>query len=142
MMDGAGHMKLQRHSTATRRTALALVLLLAAGGASAEKLVMPSGMGGVPDIGAIPCAVYNDMIRIGPLGTRHSLITWAAGYLHAITGKPLQELVNAADGAGGPGWTYDRLGDEFTDFCKANPDAVTRDAVSSVAGKLGVENPS
>ncbi|MEZ5562830.1 MAG: hypothetical protein R3F27_07750 [Gammaproteobacteria bacterium] len=113
----------------------ALALLLAAGSASAEKLVMPRGMGGVPDIGAIPCEVYNDMMRIGPLGTRHSLITWSAGYLNAVTGKSLQEVVNAADRTG-PAWTYDRLGDELTAFCKANPKALTRDAVLSVARAL------
>jgi hypothetical protein len=113
----------------------ALALLLAAGGASAEKLVMPKGMGGVPDIGAIPCEVYSEMVRIAPLGSRHSLITWSAGYLQAVTGKPLQEVVNAADRTGPP-WTYDRLGDEFTAFCKANPKALTRDAVISVARSL------
>lgn len=113
----------------------ALALLLAAGGASAEKLVMPLGMGGVPDIGAIPCEVYNNMMRIGPLGTRHSLITWSAGYLQAVTGKPLQEVVNAADRTG-PAWTYDRLGDELTAFCKANPKALTRDAAADLGQRL------
>jgi hypothetical protein len=119
-----------------RHTLAALVLLLAAGGASAEKLLMPKGMGGVPDIGAIPCKVYSEMVRISPLGSRHSLITWSAGYLQAVTGKPLQEIVNAADRTGSP-WTYNRLGDELTDFCKANPEAVTRDAVLSIARALG-----
>jgi hypothetical protein len=114
----------------------ALALLLAAGTASAEKLVMPDGMGGVPDIGAIPCKVFTDMIRVAPLGTRHSLITWSAGYLQAVTGKPLQEVVNAADRAGPP-WTYDRLGNELAAWCKGNPDAVTRDAVAGLAGQLG-----
>jgi hypothetical protein len=118
-----------------RRVLPALALLIAAGGASAEKLVMPSGMGGVPDIGAIPCEVYSEMVRIAPLGTRHSLITWAAGYLQASTGKPLQEVVNAADRTG-PAWTYQRLGDDLTAFCKANPKAITRDAVTALATKL------
>jgi hypothetical protein len=119
-----------------RHTLAALVLLLAAGGASAEKLLMPKGMGGVPDIGAIPCKVYSEMVRISPLGSRHSLITWSAGYLQAVTGKPLQEIVNAADRTGPP-WTYNRLGDELTAFCKANPEALTRDAVLSIARALG-----
>lgn len=118
-----------------RQTLPALALLLAASGASAEKLVMPSGMGGVPDIGAIPCEVYNEMVRIAALGSRHSLITWSAGYLQAVTGKPLQEVVNAADRTGPP-WTYNRLGDELTAFCKANPESLTRDAVLSLAGSL------
>jgi len=125
----------------TRRQALpVLALLLAAGSASAEKLIMPPGMGGVPDIGAIPCAVYNDMMRIGPLGTRHSLITWSAGYLLAVTGKPLQEAVNAADRTGPP-WTYARLGDELTGYCADNPEAMTRDAVKEVAARLKSTTP-
>mgnify|MGYP003462191156 CR=1 FL=1 len=101
-----------------RRHALpAFALLLSAGGASAEKLV------------------YSEMVRIAPLGSRHSLITWSAGYLQAVTGKPLQEVVNAADRTG-PAWTYARLGDELTAFCKSNPKALTRDAVLSVARAL------
>lgn len=127
-------MKLQ-YVSLVRRGLPAFVLLIAASGASAEKLVMPKGMGGVPDIGAIPCEVYSEMVRIAPLGSRHSLITWSAGYLQAVTGKPLQEVVNAADRTG-PAWTYQRLGDELTDFCKANPKAMTRDAVLGVARAL------
>jgi hypothetical protein len=119
-----------------KHTLPALALLLASSGALAEKLVMPAGMGGVPDIGAIPCEVYNNMMRVAPVGTRHSLITWSAGYLQAITGKPLQEVVNAADRTGPP-WTYDRLGDSLTNFCSANPKLGTRDAVASVAKALG-----
>jgi hypothetical protein len=135
MMDGSGCMALRRNSPAARRILPALALLLAAGGASAEKLVMPQGMGGVPDIGAVPCKVFTDMLRVAPLGTRHSLITWSAGYLQAVTGKPLQVVVNAADRTGPP-WTYDRLGNELAAWCKGNPDAVTRDAVLSVARSL------
>jgi hypothetical protein len=121
-----------------RRALPLLSLLLAAGSASAEKLVMPKGMGGVPDIGAIPCEVYSEMVRVAPLGSRHSLITWSAGYLQAVADKPLQEVVNAADRTG-PAWTYERLGDELTAFCKANPKAPTRDAVRSVARALKVQ---
>ncbi|MBN8279312.1 MAG: hypothetical protein J0M16_01755 [Gammaproteobacteria bacterium] len=123
-----------------RRALPALALLLAAGGASAEKLVMPNGMGGVPDIGSIPCSLFIDMIRVAPLGTRHSLITWSAGYLESVTGKPLQETVNAADRTG-PAWTYQRLGDELEGFCRATPTAMTRDSVLALAGKLGVNRP-
>jgi len=129
-------MKVKRNSPAPRHTLPAIVLLLASGGAAAEKLVMPAGMGGVPDIGAIPCEVFNNMTRIANPGTRHSLITWAAGYLQAITGKSLQEVVDAADGAGQP-WTYARLGDSLAAFCAANPTSGTRDAVASVAKSLG-----
>lgn len=119
-----------------RRPALAaLVLLFAASGASAEPLVMPRGMGGVPDIGAIPCEVFSEMVRISPLGSRHSLITWSAGYLQGVTGKPLQDVLNAADRTDPP-WTYQRVGDELTAFCKANPKVTTRDAVAALAAKL------
>lgn len=128
-------MELKRSSPAAWRALPALALVLASGGASAEKLVMPPGMGGVPDIGAIPCKVFTDMTRVAPLGARHSLITWSAGYLQAVTGKPLQVVVNAADRTGPP-WTYDRLGNELAAWCKENPDAVTRDAVLSVARSL------
>ena len=127
-----------RHAT---RTLAAVLLVSAAGAASAEKLVMPAGMGGVPDIGAIPCKVFNEMTVIGGPGTRHSLITWAAGYLQAVTGKPLQDVVNAADRSGPAAWTYPRLGDELAAFCKAQPESLTRDAVLNLAGKLGASTP-
>jgi hypothetical protein len=120
-----------------RRALHALVLLLAAGPASAGKLTLPPGMGGVPDIGAIPCSVLTDMMRIGPLGTRHSLLTWTAGYLKALSGKSLQELTDAASVAG-RSWTYAQLGDDLVGYCAANPTAVTADAATSLAGKLGV----
>jgi hypothetical protein len=124
-------------SRAGRRALPAIVLLLATGSASAGKLVLPPGMGGVPDVGAIPCAVLSDMMRIGPLGTRHSLLTWTAGYLKALSGQSLQELVDAAS-ANGRSWTYVQLGDDLVAYCAANPKAVTADAAANLAGKLGV----
>jgi hypothetical protein len=122
---------------AGRRASLALVLLLAGGNAPAGTLVLPPGMGGVPDIGAIPCSVLTKMMVVGPLGTRHSLLTWTAGYLKALSGRSLQELVDAAGTAGRP-WTYEQLGDDLVAYCAANPKAVTAEAASSLAGKLGV----
>lgn len=124
-----------------RLTLPALVLLLTAGGASADKLTMPEGMGGVPDIGAIPCSVFSAMMERGPLGTRHSLITWTAGYLKAASGKTLQNLADAA-GAGGAPWTYQKIGDELEAFCTASPTAMTADAAASVAAKLGTTGPA
>jgi hypothetical protein len=115
---------------------LGTLLALTAGGAAAGKLVMPKGMGGVPDIGAIPCSVFNEMIVVAPLGTRHSLLTWSAGYLQAVTGKSLQDVADAADAAGGP-WTYDRLAGELAAFCAANPKSATRDAAADLSRKLG-----
>jgi hypothetical protein len=120
-----------------RRAALGgVVLMLTAGSASADRLVMPKGMGGVPDIGAIPCSVLNEMSVVAPLGTRHSLLTWSAGYLQALTGKSLQEVADAA-GAGSGAWTYDRLTGELAAYCKDNPKAVTREAAANLARKLG-----
>lgn len=125
-----------RTTSVTRRVLPGLFLLLAAGLASAEKLAMPRGMGGVPDIGAIPCSVINEMMVVAPLGTRHSLVTWSAGYLNALTGKTLQEVTDSA-GATGGAWTYARLADDLVAYCTANPKAVTRDAVVKLAKDLG-----
>lgn len=116
---------------------LGACLLLAAGSAAAEKLVMPKGMGGVPDIGAIPCEIFNQMMVVGPLGTRHSLLTWTAGYVQAFTGRSLQDVADAADVRNGP-WTYDRLADELVAYCKANPQAAARQAAVNLARTLGV----
>lgn len=115
----------------------ALMLLLGCSSAMAEKLVMPKGMGGVPDIGAIPCSVFNEMSVVAPLGTRHSLLTWSAGYLQALTGRSLQQLSDTAGPADQP-WTYDRLAAELAAYCEANPQAVTRDAAAALARALGV----
>lgn len=106
-------------------TALLLALQHNALGA---KLRVPAGMGGVADIGAIPCSVFNEMLVIGPKGTRLSLLTWANGFLYAKHGKTLDELADAA-AAEGEVWEFDRLTDHLVDFCAANPEAVTRDAV-------------
>lgn len=119
-------------------TVLATVLTMAASAAMADKLKMPVGMGGVPDIGAIPCSVLNEMIKIGPLGTRHSLLTWSAGYLQALSGKSLQTLVDEAGKAGGGAWTYDRIAADLAGYCVANPKAVTHEAAANLARELGV----
>ena len=104
-------------------------------GAIAAKLKLPQGMGGVPDIGAIPCGVFNRMLVIGPLGTRQSLLTWAGGYYYAQNGKTIDEMVTIAEKAGEP-WDFDRLTDHFADYCENNPEAITREAVISLGGLL------
>lgn len=126
----------------TKRAALlaapvAAGLLLAAAGASAGRLKMPEGMGGVPDIGAIPCSVFNQMLVVGPRGTRHSLLTWAAGYFQATTGKTLDQLVTAAE-AGGQSWDWERLSGHFVSYCAANPKALTSDAVKDLGRQLAI----
>jgi len=123
------------------RALLGSVLLMAAGSAVADRLTMPRGMGGVPDIGAIPCSVFNQMLVVAPFGTRHSLVTWSAGYVQARSGKSLQEAVTAAGGTSG-GWTYDRIAGDLEAFCAANPGAVTGDAAASVAKALQVAQKS
>jgi hypothetical protein len=121
---------------AAGRAALAATLALACGSAAAEKLVMPAGMGGVPDIGHIPCVVFNEMMVVAPLGTQHSLLTWAAGYLKGATGKSLQELADAVPPAGEP-WTYERMAGGLVAFCASNPQATTDAAAADLARALG-----
>ncbi|MBM4195590.1 MAG: hypothetical protein FJ197_00630 [Gammaproteobacteria bacterium] len=113
------------------------MLALGATNAAAELLPLPDGMGGVSDIGAIQCSVYSNMIRIGPLGSRLSLLTWAAGYYAATSGKTLHALATAPGQPGGP-WDFDRLTTHLVDYCAANPQAVTADAVRDLAANLGV----
>ncbi len=100
----------------------------------AEKIALPPGMGGVPDIGAIPCRVFTEMLVIGPLGTRHSLLTWANGYFYARNEKNLDELIAAA--AAGDDWDFTRLTEHFVEYCAANPEAMTREAVVSLGAEL------
>lgn len=116
------------------RAILVMGLALFAGAASADRLRMPEGMGGVPDIGAIPCSLLTEMIERAPLGTRHSLLTWAAGYLNGATGLTLQQ---AADQAPGGAWNYDRLARALGDYCAGNPDQSTREAVVKLARDIG-----
>lgn len=112
----------------------ALALSASVTPALADRLRMPEGMGGVPDIGAIPCSLLNEMVQRAPLGTRHSLLTWAAGYLTAHTGLTLQQVVDQAPGGA---WNYDSLATTLGDYCAGNPDRATRDAVLNLASQLG-----
>jgi hypothetical protein len=114
---------------------IAIATLLISESAVAAKLKLPQGMGGVPDIGAIPCSVFSEMLVVGPLGTRHSLLTWANGYWYAQTGKATDELLAIAE-AGGDSWDFERLTDHLVAYCAANPEAVTRDAVTSLGAEL------
>jgi len=114
---------------------IAMVSMLSTGVALAERLELPKGMGGVADIGTVPCEVFNQMLVIGPLGTRLSLLTWADGYYYARTEKTMDELVAAAKQSG-DSWDFERLTDHFTEFCAENPEAITRDAVVSLGNEL------
>ncbi len=112
--------------------ALATSLLLVCNTASAEKLKLPLGMGGVPDIGAIPCEVFSKMIVPGPLGTKRSLLTWGEGYFYAKTGKTIDEIIEAADQS----WDFDSLTAHLVNFCAAHPDAQTSAAVIDLGEHL------
>ncbi|WKZ11644.1 MAG: hypothetical protein QY320_11215 [Gammaproteobacteria bacterium] len=119
------------------RVALIIGLLFGSAGVPAANVKLPAGMGGVPDIGAIPCRVFSQMIVVGPLGTRLSLLTWAAGYFAATSGKTLDEVVTAAAEAGGGEWTFDRLTAHLVDYCAAKPEAATAAAVRDLGTTLG-----
>ena len=103
--------------------------------ASAEKLMLPAGMGGVPDIGVISCDVFNQMIVPGPLGTKRLLLTWAEGYFYAKSGKTIDELIETAEDAG-HSWDFDSLTGHFVDFCAADPEALTSAAVVDLGEQL------
>jgi len=111
------------------------VILCLCQAAAADRIELPDGMGGVPNIGAIPCEVYSKMLVYGPQGTRLSLLTWAEGYFFAKTGRTLSEIIadvpDAADANDFFGVT-----DRFVEYCAANPEAMTSDAVTALAGQL------
>lgn len=121
-------------------SALFATICLTAESVLASKLKLPSGMGGVPDIGAIPCEVFNNMLVIGPLGTRRSLLTWAEGYYFAQSGKTIDELLEGAEKAGNL-WDFNSLTDHLVEFCAANPDAVTSSAVIDLGEQLLGDTP-
>lgn len=130
------YIKTIRHCALPRLAGAACLMLLIAGNAPARELTLPSGMGGVPDIGAIPCHVFAEMLVVGPQGTRLSLLTWTGGYLYATTGQSMEQLVSAANRAGG-NWGFASITDHFVSYCEANPEAVTRAAAEDLAGQLG-----
>ena len=101
----------------------------------AEKLKLPAGMGGVPDIGAIPCEVFNNMMVIGPLGTKRLLLTWAEGYYFAKSGKTMDEIIESAAQAGQT-WDFDNLTGHLVDYCAADPEALTSAAVVDLGEQL------
>ncbi len=114
-----------------------LLLGIAAPHAMADRVRLPEGMGGVSDIGAIPCTVFSQMTVVGPLGTRLSLLTWAAGYFAATSGQTLDDVAAAAGKAGSP-WDFERLTTHLVDYCAAHPEARTAAAVKDLATTLGV----
>jgi len=120
----------------TKTIAAALAgLALSTVHAVAAPLKLPQGMGGVPDIGAIPCEVFSNMLVVGSKGTRLSLLTWAEGYYFAKSGKSLDEILVAETNAA-ENYDFQSLTDHFVAYCAANPEAVTREAVVSLGDEL------
>jgi len=111
-----------------------LVVFMITGAASAEnttsRVKIHPGMGGVSDIGATDCALFNEMHYNGPTGMEHHVLTWVQGYVHAKTGANIDTLLEPLPDGGG--WDFDSLTGVFVDYCKANPDAKVSEAAISL----------
>ena len=75
------------------------------------------------------------MLVYGPQGTRLSLLTWAEGYYFAKTGRTLSEILADAPNAD-DAFDFYEVTDRFVDYCAANPEAITSEAVAALAGQL------
>lgn len=138
-----GTTSMKRHKTNhAGRTIAVLGLLLAAAwpAAAADKLSLRPGMGGVPDIGALECATFNEIHPWGPIGFRQSLLTWAGGYMHGQSGQTLDEILAVAPPAPRP-WTFDTLTDHMVDYCRRNPGAGVAQAVNDLWLRLKPQAP-
>jgi len=114
-------------------TAVALMLTHSA---VAEPLELRPGMGGVADIGAANCSVFNEMHYNGPSGTRQNALTWFEGYLYANTGEHIDSVL--AGQTGNLTWDFDSLTDVIVKYCRENPDDAVAEAALYLAGQLGV----
>ena len=79
-------------------------LLLTAGTATNAEYVLPPGMTGVADFGAIDCATFTHMYPAGPTGVGQAVLSWAQGYIYASSGNTLSEALDAAPG--GSDWDF------------------------------------
>lgn len=102
---------------------IAPILALASG-----PLTLRPGMTGVPDLGAIDCAMFNHMYPAGPTGMEQAVLTWAEGFFYARSGKTIDELL-AAQPAAARDWDFGSLTGHIVEFCQASPDAPLPDAV-------------
>lgn len=109
------------------RIACLLLVLPSLAGAS-DPLTLRPGMTGVPDLGAIDCAMFNHMYPAGPTGMEQAVLTWAEGYFYARSGKTMDELL-AAQPAAAPDWDFEALTGHIVEFCQASPDSPLPDAV-------------
>jgi hypothetical protein len=115
---------------ANARAALACAAALAAGATpAAEPIALRPGMGGVPDPGAVECAVLNRLYATAPTGFRQTLLYWLEGYVYGRTGLTMDSAL--AKAPGGP-WTFDTLTDRLVGYCRDHPDADVPAAVADL----------
>ena len=117
------------------RLVMLLLVSLFALPAPAAPIALHPGMGGVPNLGAIRCAMYNEIYPNGPTGLRQATLYWTDGYVYARTGKTLDDFLAGRPGANR--WTFDTLTGHVVEFCRAHPDMQVSAAVDDLWTKLG-----
>lgn len=105
---------------------LSMLAFVASGESTTSRVKIHPGMGGVSDIGATDCALFNEMHYNGPTGMEHHVLTWVQGYVHAQTGANIDTLLESLPDGGG--WDFDSLTGVFVEHCKANPEAKVSEA--------------
>lgn len=108
------------------------VLVSPAGGAGPIRL--RPGLGGVPDPGAIDCAMFNKIYPNGPSGLRQATLYWLEGLVYGRTGKTLDEFL--ADSLVASSWNFETLTDHIVNFCAADPAAPVSSAVEDLWRRL------
>lgn len=114
---------------------LVLGLAILGADASAGQIRLREGMGGVADIGATKCDYYAYIHPNGPTGFNQAVLYWFEGYVHARSGKTIDDWL--AGVPGGDQWTFDRIGGHVLDYCTANPAATVADAVGDLWKRIG-----
>ena len=113
---------------------LIVAACLLGGTAAQGEIRLREGMGGVADIGATRCDYYAYIHPNGPTGFNQSVLYWLEGYVHALTGKSLDDfLAGVPDGRR---WTFDSIGQHVLDYCTANPRATVADGVVDLWGRM------
>jgi hypothetical protein len=97
-------------------------------------------MGGVADIGATRCDYYAYIHPNGPTGFNQSVLYWLEGYVHARTGKSLNDFLAGVPDGGR--WTFDSIGQHVLDYCTANPRATVADGVVDLWTRMGGAGPT
>ena len=113
-------------------------LLLTAGTATNAEYVLPPGMTGVADFGAIDCATFTHMYPAGPTGVGQAVLSWAQGYIYASSGNTLSEALDAAPG--GSNWDFFSLREFIVDYCEQKPEAQLPEAVTKLWATINAGN--